>query len=1065
MNELKPQCTLCHLGLQPDLKSNCLPARWPKSKGHPKILLVVENPSREDDAYGQPLTEQAFNRSRTGAQIAWQVIDTLGIPRDAVDVTSLTRCQMRTKGGKITDDNVHACLPYLWEELRAKKPDMVVAMGLSVSKYLTGHKKLQTARGSYGRIQLPKKLAKLADVPDDLFDVKITSTVAPGALWAQEVQATGNGRSLFTEDMTQVWQRLNGLERDSRCDYKWLETYEEIDNYFTEVEALYAAGKIPGVVVDVETNYHLDPFKKTARLVAIGFSHTPWFARAVKIHHKQEKNFSVFGQAVWEAFQRRLQRFFDLVPCGGWNFKFDIRWLRRHAGASVRKVYFDGHIAHNAIFSESKASHGLKEVSLDLLGLPIPEAEMNAAIAVLARQGYDKADQHMGNIDETVLLSYLGGDVDKSVQNYFYMNPMLDNDHCYFPVEFQYKYPGMSHRRIYEELMLPSVLAFSEIEDNGVAVNQPLLRWFTEMYPKRLAENLTPILESPWAKNLWKKMFDKLFFEQYEKEKARVEKHNAKELEKARADEARRFHAEDLDEDDLPYAPKYVAMRSNDEIAADVKMKEPRTMVSYYLNLSKLLYEEAGFMTAALQLKLPRKTRVAAGGYIEAYYPTGTNERAKLLEWAQKNGSAEQVKLISDIEKYKKDEKLYSAYVKSMTVFTEADGFMRSTYNLTGARTGRCSTTEPNMHSMPTKDFHDPLAITKLFVSRWVKEGGLIVQFDYSQLEMRIIAAIANDENLMNLFVSGLDTHKQMASNIFKVPFEQVTGDQRKKGKTISFGVLYGMGADSMAARTGLTKDEATEKINNFFDGFPMVKRWIDQQVADMKSRIVIREGTGRHEPNPRWQAAKERGMPLKFLKTIPEKILVDFEWELYGYITTVFGRKRVLKDGGHWEHGYASKAERQAYNTPIQSAASDMALAATIRIHNRFKAEGMQSRVFGFIHDSIKVDVFPPEYLRVLAIMKEEMEDVPKRIYEWLKVPIATSLEVGIGWGNHVEVKNYDLTERTFEFEGEATNIRFIERALVQQHEVIVIERHEGEKDYKLKIRLEPKAEQRRAA
>lgn len=1002
-NQAREKCVRCSLGVQTGVNSNCLTSRYEAAdaKVSPLITLVIENPSREDDGAGQALTESAYNRNLTSGQAVWRVIKQLGIPPELVNIVPLTRCHLRGRGGKLTDENVRACLPYLWDELRRYRPKVVVAMGATVAKYLTSHKKLQNARGHYGHFKL---LKSFDPVPEDLQDLVVTSTAAPGAVQYQMTQGIGGGHSNLVEDLTQVWYKITGVERDPRCDYAWLNSYEEIDAYLTEVEALYAAGQIPGCIMDVETNQQLDPFKKISQLVAIGFSHKKWFGRAIMINHKDQTLFQLPG--VWEAVVRRLRLFFRRVPTGGWNYKFDLRWTRRHLSIDFfLRPYFDGLLAHNAIFSEL-APHGLKDAAIQLLGAPIQEAEKDAAMQQLRHLYPENSERwHMGWIDQKVLLNYLCGDVDKTCQLYYYMEPMLDNDHCYRDAEFQRKYPGMSHRAAYNELMLDAVLPFSEIEDNGLAVNQPMLKWFEAEYPKRIERNLEPILATPWAQRVYKAMCDKIVGEILEKERQRVERRVMTEQQKAATKPG--------------YVAKVITARTPEELLSKVEFKPPRAVVSYYIHLSKLLYEEAG--VPAKQLGIEAKTRKGKGGALTTYYPTGVQFRSKILDWAVLNKRPDIEKLVRDVEKFKKDEKLYSGYVKRMPEFTEADGFLRTTYNLTGARTGRCSTTDPNLHAMPTKDFTDVLAITKLFVSRWLKEGGLILQLDYSQLEMRLVAAIAHEQRLIDIFLSGVDTHRMMAATIFRKDPKDITSAERKIGKTIAFGILYGMQARALAARTGLSLEEAEEKIATFFAQFPNLKKWMDRQVRDMRSRCVRKEGTGQKRLN-NFNGQLE---------------LVDYQMDLHGYITTVFGRKRILKDSDHWVRSFRNKAERQAFNTPIQSAASDIALAATIRIHNRLKEEGLQSKVFGFIHDSIKTDVHPDEFLPVIKIMREEMELRPKEMYPWLTIPIQTSAEIGTGWGYHGEIKQYDLDQSTFEIEADATNLGLIERALSCKHNV----------------------------
>jgi hypothetical protein len=960
------------------------------------ITFVVETPSAEDSSYSAAV---------------WQVVDQVGIPRDSVRFVPLV--PVRDTEGPLSVEEVAKNIQSLWADLRVFKPKLVVAMGAVVAKYLTGSSALKNARSRTTVFRVP---AKCGSVPEDLITLPVTATVSPGAVFHQLLTGTGTGRNDLVSDLDTIWLNARGLTRDPRCDYKWMVTIEEIDNYLSTVERLFAAGEIPGCIVDVETNQHLDPYKETSQLVAIGFSHRSWFARAIKIHHKDAVLWSTPG--AWEWLIDRLNQFFRKVRTGGWNYKFDVRWIRKHLGVrEFAKPFFDGQLAHAAIFTEPP--HDLKNVSIKLTGSSIQEGPKDHAIAELRRVYPDNPERwHMGHIDQDILLTYLGGDVDKSYQNWEILNPMLDNDACYRPTEFQKKHPGFSHRHCYENRLLEAIVPFSEIEDNGLAVNKRMLEWMLREYPSRLETKVLALCALPVVAKVVSDVRREVEETTLQAEAERVARRNNTELEKAATKEG--------------YIPKSFVARSVEELKP--KYKDDRTIVTYHEHISRILYEELGVPFAVLGIKVKFVTK--KNGKVRVNGGTDAQAITKITEWAVLNGRPDVADVCKQIAALKKDEKNYNAYVKSMPEYIKFDGRVRTTYNISGARTGRCSTSDPNFHGMPTRNTDDSLAIIKMFESRWVREGGLILARDYAAMELRIIAAQAQEESLLEAFRSGADPHRAAAARIFDKDPEAITDEERKAAKTINFGVLYGMSPIGLAVALGIKEDKAKEFIELFFERMPAIKEWIKKQETDMLSRVVIRDGTGRMADNPRFNPNR------RISKNNPRKRLVDFVFDQYGYITTTLGRKRIMPGAGHWEYGLASKAKRQAGNTPIQSIASDIAMDATVRIHNRLKKEGLRSKVFGFIHDSIKTDIFPGEFEAVDFIKKEEMENTPAWLYrDWLNVPIVTSGEVGTGWGYHVEIMKSDFTNNVYEFEGDDLNIGLVERALSCSHEIELLD------------------------
>jgi hypothetical protein len=249
------------------------------------------------------------------------------------------------------------------------------------------------------------------------------------------------------------------------------------------------------------------------------------------------------------------------------------------------------------------------------------------------------------------------------------------------------------------------------------------------------------------------------------------------------------------------------------------------------------------------------------------------------------------------------------------------------------------------------------------------------------------------------------------------------------------------MRENEMSIRTGLSIDDCRDKIANFFKEFPDVEQWMLEQVRLLNKTTVTKGGSTSVVFDPRTGSSKE--------------VFSGFKYLSYGYVTTPFGRKRSIPNALHWLESLRLKAERQAGNTPIQSIASDIAMAATVRVHNRLKVEEMKSLVFGFVHDSIKVDTYPGELHRVRQIMHEEMVERPKLLYDWLIAPIDASSEVGISWGTHVELK-YDQATGIYKLDGNEKNVKAVDRALSKTYSIPWREVEQTEKSYKVNLMLE---------
>ncbi|HPD86091.1 MAG TPA: DNA polymerase I [Proteiniphilum sp.] len=290
--------------------------------------------------------------------------------------------------------------------------------------------------------------------------------------------------------------------------------------------------------------------------------------------------------------------------------------------------------------------------------------------------------------------------------------------------------------------------------------------------------------------------------------------------------------------------------------------------------------------------------------------------------------------------------KLLSTYVDAFPLLvSEKTGKVHTSFNQTVAATGRLSSTNPNLQNIPIRDERGR-EMRKVFIP---DEGCLFVSSDYSQIELRIMAHLSDDKNMVEAFVDGQDIHAATAAKIFKIPLEEVSGDQRRKAKTANFGIIYGISPFGLSERLNIPRGEAKELIDEYFATFPGVKRYMDNAILQAREK---------------------------------------------GYVETLFGRKRFLPDINSRNATVRGYAERNAINAPIQGSAADIIKVAMISILAKFEEERLQSKMILQVHDELNFNVFPDELEKVRQIVTQEMEHA-----YILKVPLVTDLGVGENW------------------------------------------------------------------
>ena len=303
--------------------------------------------------------------------------------------------------------------------------------------------------------------------------------------------------------------------------------------------------------------------------------------------------------------------------------------------------------------------------------------------------------------------------------------------------------------------------------------------------------------------------------------------------------------------------------------------------------------------------------------------------------------------IVADILQWRSANKLQSTYVKALPEeINPKTGRVHTVYNQAVAATGRLSSNQPNLQNIPIRTERGQ-QVRKAFIPR--DEAHVLLAADYSQIELRIIAALSQDPAMVEAFQKGEDIHAATAAKVFGVALDEVSREQRSNAKTVNFGIVYGVSAFGLSQQTNLSRSEAKELIDAYYLTYPKLKAYMNEQV--------------------------------------------DFAREK-GYVETVLGRRRYLKDINSQNAVVRGAAERNAVNAPIQGSAADIIKLAMINIHRRLKKEHWESKMLLQVHDELVFDVPKTEVERLTAMVKEEMESAFT-----LDVPLVVDVGIGQNW------------------------------------------------------------------
>jgi DNA polymerase-1 len=303
--------------------------------------------------------------------------------------------------------------------------------------------------------------------------------------------------------------------------------------------------------------------------------------------------------------------------------------------------------------------------------------------------------------------------------------------------------------------------------------------------------------------------------------------------------------------------------------------------------------------------------------------------------------------IVRNILEYRSLVKLKSTYVDALPKeIQKSTGRVHTSYSQTTAATGRLSSNNPNLQNIPIRTEKGKL-IRKAFIAR--DENYVLLAADYSQIELRLIAEMSKDPEMVKSFMNNEDIHAATAAKIFNIPLEEVTREQRSNAKTVNFGIIYGVSAFGLSEQTNLSRREAADMIESYYETYSSLKSFMDKQI--------------------------------------------NFARE-HGYVETIFGRRRYLADINSRNGMVRSGAERNAVNAPIQGGSADIIKIAMINIKKRFEQEGIKSKMLLQVHDELVFDALKSELEIIKPIIKHEMENAVKT-----DVPLIVDMGTGENW------------------------------------------------------------------
>ena len=742
-------------------------------------------------------------------------------------------------------------------------------------------------------------------------------------------QETGSFEQTFFTDSdseTDTEQRFSGYETIKTAPHKYTLVKSEDD--FIKLRDYLLTSEI--ISLDTETT---STSAINAELVGLSFSVKESEAFYVPIPSNNEEALRIVN-IFKEVYENE-----EILKVGQ-NLKYDLEVLRNY-GVVLTGPMWDTMIAHYLIQPELR--HGIDYMAETILNYQKIHTE-----ELIGKKG--KNQLSMRDLPPERVYEYACEDADIALQLKNRLEPELKKNEC---------------EDLFYNIEMPLMQVLAEMEINGVCIDTEALKETSKVFTGRLKKIKQEIFEiageefnisSP--KQVGDILFGKLkIIDNPKKTKTWQYVTNEKELEEIKGSHA--------------IVGKILEYRKLNSVLTERTKKKPsvQTMPDLFSFLepnenSGNFEKQSSHLEVSKQMnELEKEIFQLAGEKFKIMSPKQVGsilfDKMKIIDNPKKTETWQYVtneeilqqlkgkhKIVEKILDYRETEKLVGTYVDALpSLVNKRTGHIHTSFNQTITATGRLSSSDPNLQNIPVRG-EDGKEIRKVFVP---EPGCLFFSADYSQIELRVMAHLSEDENMINVFKNGKDLHAATAATIYKKNIDEVSRDERTKSKRANFGIIYGITVFGLAERLGISREESKKLIDGFFETFPKVKSYMDQAIEDAR----IKE-----------------------------------------YVETLFGRRRYLKDINSQNATVRGFAERNAINAPIQGTAADIIKVAMIRIFNRFKTENIRSKMILQVHDELNFSVYPEEKEKVERIVIEEMQNAIK-----MRVPLIADCGFGTNW------------------------------------------------------------------
>lgn len=827
---------------------------------------------------------------------------------DNIEVAYLIREQVK-EGHKPKDKDAKAAKPMLEKLLVEVAEDaLIIPMGAMCCKTVVEQKSILIAHGAK-------------------FDIAGGKVAIP-TLSPSQVIAYPDSLKTFVGDLQKIQDHKDGIEIKPM-----LKSHVLIDTVGKFKKLILRLWNSNQFAFDIESS-SLNPFRSKpheASVLLISFSNKSGSGWSVPVDHKEAPWTPEQTKYIKKMLRKLLEAKHNLKIAH--NGQFDIMYLRKAMNIHVSNFDFDTLLAHAIGVTEEKGTHYLKSLAWEWTDMGGYDDALDAYKLANAEADPDRGG-HYGNIPLAILWTYAAADADVTYRLWEQFAPLINKD-------FQY---------VFYNIVMPATRSLANTQYNGAPIDMEWYRHCEDVYPKLIQVELDRLRE----------FSEVLHVEDLLTKAAKRKKQN----ERIARFKKRSAEIAEMEDSDDPEILKKVDTKRR-RLVGDIERSKNKPIVVKPVIFNPkstdhkrmLLFDVMGFEHFKKSKTISDKTGVREN--------STDKEVLKDLWFDTKHP------IIMALGKYNKIKTLYSMFVQPLPDIICDDGRLRGRYNVAGTETGRLSMSGPNLQQIPRNLQDDPRepfvdaaawpSIKRLFAS--LDQDYILVQLDYSQAELRVLAALARDPILMSAYLNGEDVHQRVAAEAFGVPLDQVTKYQRTVAKTINFGLLYGQGAKKLAKTIGCTEEEAKEFIRIYFEKLPGVRRFIKNTKAHVRKNGSV------HSP---------------------------------------YGRMRRLMSVFSPEQDIVAKAERQGVNSPIQATASDWTLLSIGRITRWLEANKLLSQIILTVHDSIILLVHRSEIMRVCKMAKKIMESPPHD--GWLDgVPVVADISLGLNWGQLKDAKSTD--------------------------------------------------------